>query len=176
VVAIALRRSRATYLQSRCHPCALKRAARHPDFSPIRAESGWRIRHLERSGTQAALSSPQLRMNSAVVFLASAGRLGQARVMGKLTLTVAMGACMLACGAEPDDAVDEGNSSDNPPPSALPSSSASSKAATDGENADDDECSQQDGNPSTPAAALANYERLRTSAECTTQVTRPASP
>jgi hypothetical protein len=32
MVAVARRRSRATCLQSRCHPCALKRAARHPGF------------------------------------------------------------------------------------------------------------------------------------------------
>jgi hypothetical protein len=79
---------------------------------------------------------------------------------------------VLACGAEPDDAVDgAARSSDE-----SSEETSSETNAKDSEKADDDACNEQDGDPSTREGALAAYARLRTSTECTTQVTRRGKP
>jgi hypothetical protein len=86
--------------------------------------------------------------------------------MGKLTLTVAVGACMLACGADWDEAIDEhASSSEGAPSEELPSESADDMET-------DDPCNQQDVDTSTSEAALGARARLRTSTPCTVQVTR----
>jgi len=84
--------------------------------------------------------------------------------MGKLTLTVAVGVCVLACGADWDEAIDEHESSSE----AALSEDAPSESADD----TDEACNQQDVDTSTPEAALAAHARLRTSTPCTVQVTR----
>lgn len=97
--------------------------------------------------------------------------------LGKLTLTVALGVCVLACGADPGDAVDEGaSSSEEDSRSEEASRQEASRAATNGEKADDDACSE-DADPSTPEGALAAYARLRGQTECPTiQLTRRGKP
>ena len=86
--------------------------------------------------------------------------------MGKLTLTVAVGVCVLACGADWDEAIDERASSSE----AASSEEALSESADDTKT--DEACNPQDVDTSTPEAALAAHARLRTSTPCTVQVTR----
>jgi len=93
--------------------------------------------------------------------------------LGK-TLLVAVGAVMLACSGEPDEAIDEHGSSEDGATEEASTDQASSKAADD-EQPDADECSGPF-DMASPEAAIEAYARLRGGTLGCPQVTRRGKP
>jgi hypothetical protein len=90
--------------------------------------------------------------------------------MGKLTLMVAVGACMLACSGDLDDAIDDTSSSEGASnDEAAPGDEAAPSETTDDERTDDDACRVD---MSTPEAAQETYARLRETPSCVRVIRR----